>query len=41
MEQQLDKGILEVVPEIPTGEVIRYTSHEPVIKNQADSRKMR
>lgn len=41
MEQQLDEGILEVVPEIPTGEVIHYTSHQPVIRNQAESRKMR
>ena len=41
MEQQLDGGILEVVPEIPTGEVIHCTSHQPVIKNQAESRKMR
>lgn len=41
MEQQLDEEILEVVPEIPTGEVILYTSHQPVIRNQTESRKMR
>ena len=41
MEQQLEEGIIEVVPEIPTGEVIHYIPHQPVIRDQAESTKMR
>ena len=29
------------MPEIPTGEVIHYIPHQPVIRNQAESTKMR
>ena len=32
MEQQLEEGIIEVVPEIPTGEAIHYIPHQPVIR---------
>ena len=41
MEQQLEEGIIEVVPEIPTGEAIHYIPHHPVIRDQAESTKMR
>ena len=41
MEQQLEEGIIEVVPEIPTGEAIHYIPHQPVIRDQAESTKMR
>ena len=41
MEQQLEKGIMEVVPEIPIGEAIHYIPHQPVIRDQAESTKMR
>ena len=33
MEQQLEEGIIEVVPEIPTGEAIHYIPHQLVIRN--------
>ena len=39
MEQQLEQGVLEIVPEIPTGEVIHYIPHQPVIRDQAESTK--
>ena len=41
MEQQLEEGILEVAPEIPTGEVIHYITHQPMIREQAETTKMR
>ena len=41
MEQQLEEGILEVAPEIPTGEVVHYIPHQPVIREQAETTKMR
>ena len=40
MEQQLEQGILELVPEVPTGEVIHYIPHQPVIRDQAESSKV-
>ena len=42
VEQQLEKGILEVVPEIPSGEAIHYIPHQLLMRDQAESRtKMR
>jgi len=41
MEQQLKEGILELVPEVPTGEVIHYIPHQAVIREGAESTKMR
>ena len=41
MEQQLEKGILELVPEVPAGEVIHYIPHQAVIREEAESTKMR
>ena len=39
MEQQLEQRVLKIVPEIPTGEVIHYIPHQPVIRDQAESTK--
>ena len=41
MEQQLEEGILEVAPEIPTDEVIHYISRQSVIREQAETTKIR
>ena len=41
MTDQLAEGILEEVLETPTGEVIHYIPHQPVIQDQAESTKMR
>ena len=41
MEQQLEEGILEVAPEIPTDEVIHYISRQSVIREQVETTKMR
>ena len=41
MEQQLEEGILELVPEVPMGEVIPYIPHQAVIREEAESIKMR
>ena len=41
MEEQLAQGIIELVPEPITGEVIYYIPHQPVIRNEAESTKMR
>lgn len=38
VEQQLEKGILEVVPEIPSGEAIHYILHQLLMRDQAESR---
>lgn len=38
VEQQLEKGILEVVPEIPNGEAIHYIPHQLLMRDQAESR---
>ena len=41
MEQQLEEGILELVAEVPTGKVIHYIPHQAVIREEAESTKMR
>ena len=41
MEEQLAQGIIELVPEPITGEVIHYIPHQPVIRDEAESTKMR
>ena len=42
MEQQLEQGILELVPEQAAGEVVHYIPHhDPVMRGQAQSTKMR
>ena len=41
MKEQINEGILEMVPEKPTGEIIHYFPHQAVIKENAESTKMR
>ena len=41
MEQQLEEGIIEVVPKIPTGEAMHCIPHQPATRDQAESTKMR
>ena len=41
MEQQLEEGILELVPEVHSGKVIHYIPHQAVIREEAESTKMR
>eukprot|EP00794_Sanderia_malayensis_P020737 gene20737-22768_t len=40
METQVKDGILEIVPEKPTGEVIHYVPHQAVIRENAESTRM-
>ena len=37
MEAQVKDGILEIVPEKPTGEVVHYVPHQAVIQEDAES----
>ena len=41
MVQQLEQGILELVPKPATGQVIHYMPYQPVIREEAQSAKMR
>ena len=41
MEAQVKDGILEIVPEKPTGEVLHYVPHQAVIREDAESTRMR
>ena len=41
MKQQLADGILEPAPEEPTGDVVHYIPHKAVIREQAESTKLR
>ena len=41
MEEQLQEGIIEPAPREQTGEVIHYIPHHPVIRDNAESTKMR
>ena len=41
MDEQLAQGIRAPVPEFITGEVIHYIPHQPVIRDEAESTKMR
>ena len=41
MKEQVQKGILEPIPQQPTGEVIHYIPHHPVIREEAESTKIR
>ena len=41
MEEQLREGILEPVPPKQTGEVVHYIPHQPVIREDAESNKLR
>jgi hypothetical protein len=41
MEEQLREGILERVPPRQTGEVVHYIPYQPVIREEAESTKLR
>lgn len=41
MKEQVQKGIIEPIPQQPTGEVIHYIPHHPVIRVEAESTKIR
>ena len=41
MKQQLEDGILEPVPEKPTGDVIHYIPHQAVIRDEAETTRLR
>ncbi len=41
MRQQLEDSILEPVPTMPSGDNIHYAPHQPVIKDSAESTKLR
>ena len=41
MQDQIDEGILEEVPEQQTGDIIHYIPHQAVIREDAESTKMR
>lgn len=41
MQEQIANGILETVPSEPTGETVHYVPHQPVIREAAESTKLR
>ena len=41
IKQQLDEGIIEPVPERPTGKRITYIPHQPVVREEAATTKVR
>ena len=41
MREQIERGILEPAPTQPTGEIVHYVPHHPVIREGAESTKMR
>ena len=41
MREQIERGILEPAPTQPTGEIVHYVPHHPVIREEAESTKMR
>ncbi|CAB4033807.1 Hypothetical predicted protein [Paramuricea clavata] len=41
MQDHLGKGVIEPVPVQPTGAIVHYFPHQPVIREQAQSTKMR
>ena len=41
MTDQVKEGILEEIPKEPTGEVIHYVPHQPVIREEPESTRMR
>ena len=41
MEAQIKEGILESIPEEPSGQIVHYVPHQPVIREDAESTKMR
>ena len=41
IKQQLEEGIIEPVPERPTGKRITYIPHQPVVSEEAATTKVR
>ncbi len=41
MQEQLSTGVLERVPDKPSGKTVHYVPHQPVIRDQAESTKLR
>ena len=41
MEAQIKDGILESIPEEPSGKIVHYVPHQPVIREDTESTKMR
>ena len=41
MREQLTTGIIEQVPENPSGNIVHYVPHQPVIRENAETTKMR
>ena len=41
MKEQLNAGIIKPVPKSPTGEVVHYIPHQPVVKESAESTNLR
>ena len=41
MQQQIERGILELVPTEPTGKNVHYVPHQPVIKEDSETTKLR
>ena len=41
MREQLTTGVIEHVPESPSGNIVHYVPHQPVIREKAESTKMR
>ena len=41
IKQQLEEGIIEPVPERPTGKRITYISHQPVVREEVATTKVR
>ena len=41
MSEQVRDGILEKIPDKPTGEVVHYVPHQPVIREEAESTRLR
>ena len=41
MQEQLKEGVIELIPESPTGKVVHYVPHQPVIREKAQTTKLR
>ena len=41
MQEQIEKGILEPVPSQPSGENVHYVPHQPVVKEDSETTKLR
>ena len=41
MREQLANGVIEQVPENPSGNIVHYVPHQPVIRENAEKTKVR